>query len=422
MKNILVTGIGQINYLFQLYGNIVPKLQQFNFNSINLRKFGDSNIEIRAKEIFKENYQYKFSFHNIFQILEALLRIISTKYFWKDHRISFAEMGWKHIKHGFYLTKKHISAYHYAKFIDKETKTDIIHVHYPGHGNSLFLIYLTNEYKLIQTFWGSDIYRIRNWMIHGIQKETLNNSDIITAATPEMRFAILNRYGFELSEKIRKVKLIHDDTYYKLVDKFCIDLHWQKEFKKSWNIPENKIILLFGHNANKENNHLKFIEVLDKLPTDIISNFHVIFPLTYGDPKKDHINLLKEKTVKIASTFTFVEEFMDWEVLAKLKLISEVYIHAPTTDALSAYLTECFYTNNLAIVGDWLPYKTFTDMGLKYLEFEDFNMLMDILMDLPNHISTFKNHNRINRNIVAENFSIDTISNKWVSIFKELED
>ncbi len=420
-KNILVTGCGQTNFLFQLYGNIAPKLQQFDFNSINLRKFGDSDIENRAKEIFKENYQYKFKFHNIFQILGALLTIINTKYFWKDQRISFAEIGWKHIKQGYYLTNKHISAYHYAKFIDKETKTDIIHLHYPSHGNNLFLIYLTEDYKLIQTFWGSDIYRIKSWMVHEIQKETLNNSDIITTGTPEMRFALLNRYGPGLSEKIRNVKLIHNDTYYQLVDRFSVNLEWQGEFKKSWGIPENKIIVLFGHNAHRENNHLKFIEVLEKLPAEIVSSLHIIFPLTYGNPKKDHINIIKEKTAKIATSFTFVEEFMDWEALAKLKLISQVYIHAPTTDALSSYLTEYFYANNLAIVGGWLPYKTFTNMGLKYLEFEDFGMLKDVLMDLPNHISTFKNHNRINRNIVAENFSVDKISNKWVGIFKEFE-
>ena len=419
-KNVLVSGIGQTNYLFQLYGNIAPRLEQFCFNSINLKKFGDSDIENRAKQIFEENYRYKFKFHDIFQILESCFAIISTKYFWKDHRISIAEIGWKHLKYAYYLSKKHISAYHYAKFIDKETKTDIIHLHYPSHGNNLFLGYLNRNYILIQTFWGSDIYRIKSWLTHEIQKETLKKTDIITTATPEMKFAVEIRYGFELSEKIRKVKFIHDNRYYEVADKLLREKNWIPEFEKSLNIKEGNIIILYGHNGHEQNNHIKFIHQLKSLPANILLNFHVIFPLSYG-PSNTYINKIKESTVDIACKFTFLTDFMEWDYLAKLKIYSDVYIHAPTTDGLSAFLTEFLYTNNLAIVGNWLPYKAFTDINLSYLEFERFDDLKEILIDLPNHISNFKNHKGINRSIVSENFSVKKISDDWLNIYNELE-
>lgn len=420
-RNILVTGIGQTNYLFQLYSNIAPKLEQFNFNSVNLKGLEILEIKNNAEQIFNHNYQYNYDSIPTFKALKGLLILIRNPYFWKDHKIMFAELGWNYFKKSLFLTKKHLHAYYYARFIDQSTESEIIHHHFLNHKQGLFLKYLTKKYKIIGTYWGSDLFRVANWQEHEIQKEILALGNIITLATPEMKFSVLSRFGDDFSKKIRIVRFILEKKFYEQSNYLLKYDNWQVNYKARLNIPEKKIIIVYGHNAHKENNHLKFIAVLKKLPIDILSSFHIIFPLTYGNPKKDHINLIKEKTTKIASSFTFIEEFMDWEMLAKLKIISDVYIHAPTTDGLSAYLTECFYTNNLTIVGDWLPYKTFTDMGLKYLEFQDFDSLKHVLMDLSTHISTFKNYNEINRNIVAENFLTEKTSNKWLGIFKKLE-
>src|SRR5690606_772098 len=149
-------------------------------------------------------------------------------------------------------------------------------------------------------------------------------------------------------------------------------------------------ILLYGHNAVEENNHVKFIEILYKLPVEVIKKFHIIFPLTYGNRTLDHIKWIKDQASFLNSSFTFLEEFMDWEMNAKLKIISDVYVHAPTTDGLSAFLTEFFYTNNLAIVGSWLPYKTFTKYGINYLEFNDFTELKEILENIHEYLSAYK--------------------------------
>lgn len=415
-KNVLVAGIGQTNYIFQLYGSIGPKLQNFNFNSINLKKFGDSVIENQANKIFQKNYHYKFHFHNIIQVLQALLKIFCSRIFWKDHRISIAEIGWKHLKHGFYLNKKHISAYHYAKFIDRETDTDIIHLHFPSHGNSLFLEYLNRDYILIQTFWGSDIYRIKSWLTHEIQKETLRKSDIITTATPEMKFALITRYGSGFEDKIKTARFIHDRSFYKFADHFIQDTRWKSEYLQKFKIPENKKIILFGHNAFKENNHLKFLDTLKIIPPEILNKYHVIFPLTYPEHQRDYIEKIKFHFNGLPSSFTFLTEFLNWEDMAKLKIVSDIYIHAPTTDGLSAFLTEFLYTGNLAIVGSWLPYKTFSKLGVKYIEFDVFDELIKILQDLEFYSINYSG----NREVIGENFNDKVIAKEWLKVFDEL--
>lgn len=419
-KNILVTGIGQTNYLFQLYGNIVPKLKQFNFNSVNLKGLENLETKNKAEQIFNLNYQYNYDSIPTSKALKGLFILIRNSYFWKDHRIMFAELGWKYFEKSWFLTKIHIHAYYYARFIDKSTKSDIIHHHFLNHKQGLFIKYLTKNYKIILTYWGSDIFRVSNWQDHEIQKEILTLGDIITTATPEIKFGVLSRFGNNFSKKIRNVRFIIEGKFFEQANKFIKLNNWQKDFKNGLNIPEKKIIILFGHNAFKENNHAEFIHVLKKLPEEIVSKFHIIFPLTYGN-KANHISWIKANTYEIKTGFTFIETFMDWEILAKIKIISDVYIHVPTTDGLSAFLTEYFYTGNLAIVGGWLPYKTFTNMGISYLEFETFNNLTDILINLPSHIETFKNVRKNNSEIIIDEFSVDKTAIKWENIFKELE-
>lgn len=423
-KNVLVTGIGQANYILQLYSKIGPLLDNFNFNCLNLKQFGDKEVNALATKIFTDNFYTSFNFKNVFQVIKGFLIVLSNGYFWKDLRILLAEKGWRAFPASFNLILRHIDSYSYARFIDKSTDTDIIHLHVPRHRYALFLKYLYKKYELIISYWGSDIFRIDNLQDHTIQNSTLSNARFITTTTPEMEFAVLTRYGFYLSEKMRRARFIHDNTYYEIADKISLrkDDSWQEDYKESLNIDPSKIIILFGHNAHRENNHIKFLNVLKTLPKDTVSNFHIIFPWTYGNNEKEYINELEAIIAGIPSSFSFLKDFLNWEDLAKLKKISDVYIHSPTTDGLSAFLTEFFYTDNLAIVGEWLPYNTFKNFGIYYSTFRDFGELKDILSNLEVNLEGSRELRKNNRELVGLNFDPNKIANEWVKIFKELED
>lgn len=423
-KNVLVTGIGQANYILQLYSKIGPRLDNFNFSSLNLKQFGDQEVRTVASKVFVSNLYTSFNFKNVFRLTKSLSAVLFNGYFWKDLRILLAEKGWRIFPTSFNLLLRHIDSYSYARFVDKNTQTDIIHLHVPRHRYALFLKYLKKRYEVIISYWGSDIFRIDNLHDHTIQNSSLNNARFITTTTPEMEFAVLTRYGFYLSEKMRRARFIHDNSYYESADKLSLkkDEGWQEDYKKSLNIDPSKIVILFGHNAHRENNHVKFLEVLKDLPGDIVSQFHIIFPWTYGDNEKKYIDELYSIIAEIPASFSFLKEFMNWDELARLKKISDVYIHCPTTDGLSAFLTEFFYTENLAIVGEWLPYKTFKNFGIYYSTFQDFGELKDLLSNLKVQLEDSQDLRAKNRDIVARNFDISKISNEWVKIFKELED
>ena len=54
-KNVLVAGIGQTNYIFQLYTAIAPRHPEFNFNTINLADFVNTKTTLEAEKIFIKN-------------------------------------------------------------------------------------------------------------------------------------------------------------------------------------------------------------------------------------------------------------------------------------------------------------------------------------------------------------------------------
>ncbi|MCP9199893.1 hypothetical protein MKO06_08250 [Gramella sp. GC03-9] len=420
-KNVLVAGIGQANYIMQLYGEIAPKLPGFSFNAFNLKDFGDKQIEVQAVSVFNRVYFFKPDLKNILTLSRAIVPVLLNRYFWKDLTMYIAEKGNIFSNGGLRLFLRHVNAYYYANFIDRKTDTDIIHLHFPKHIFALFLKYLKKDYEEIWTYWGSDIYRIDSWIDHEIQNSSLDSVDLITMATPEMEFTLLSRFGFQYKYKIRRARFLHDSSYYELAANLISNSGWEKGFKTDFNIPPEKIIILFGHNGHFENNHIQFLETLSKLPENIANEFHVIFPFTYGDHKKGYLQEVKKISEEISTSFQFIEDFMDWEELAKLKIISDVYIHCPTTDGLSAFLTEFLYTNNLAIVGSWLPYNTFRDFGLYYKTFDNFESLREILISLKDNIKITADHRSSNQKVISDNFSIDKISGEWVRVFKEFE-
>lgn len=421
-KNVLVTGIGQANYVLRLYENLRPKLSDFSFSILNLRVFGDIKAENKASHVFEKMYRQRPNHKNFKVFITAIIPVILNKYFWKDFRICIGEKGWNFFKNGFFLIfSRHINAYHYALFIDDKTKTDVIHVHFPVHMYALFLKYLKKDYEIIFTYWGSDIYRIDSWRDHEFQGSSLKDTKLITCTTPEMEFLILSRFGFYLKPKLRNAYFILEDNYYHIADKLMDDKNWIPQYKQSLGIGLDKTIILFGHNAKMENNHIEFIQVLESLPKEIGKSWHIIFPLTYGDDPGEYISSITRQAQGLPSSFSIMTDFLDWEELAKMKIISDVYIHCPTTDGLSAFLTEFFYTNNLAIVGSWLPYKTFSNFKIEYLEFEDFPELKEVLLNLPEHLLAYNSRTQANKRLVAENFSTEAITQDWMEIFNELK-
>jgi hypothetical protein len=53
--------------------------------------------------------------------------------------------------------------------------------------------------------------------------------------------------------------------------------------------------------------------------------------------------------------------------LAKTKIVSDITINLQTTDAMASSVKEAFASFNVVIIGDWLPYDVYKDLGIYFI-------------------------------------------------------
>ncbi|MGQ1943645.1 hypothetical protein [Ornithobacterium rhinotracheale] len=406
-RKVYISGIGQTNYIFQLYDKIYSSLKEsIIFNSLDLNTKSTFEQE-KADHIFEKNIKSQNK-----RNYSIIILLIFYKYIWNDLILNFIENGicFRKIKD---IVSVHIKNYTQAKLYSKFLKKDdVLHLHFPNTFHCGFVRYLNQSKKnnLIVSFWGSDIYRCSNLIDKNFQSKLLNEAKYITVSTPEMRFNILTRYGFKLINKISILKFILQEDFYKIADSTAITETEIINYKQKNQIPIDKKIIVFGHNGNSNNNHLQFINAIKSELPNSLKDYHIIFPFAYGDNGKNE-KAVKE-VIEKSEKFTILKHYMDAKELVYLKTITNLYIHTPTTDGLSAYLTEYFYLNKTCIVADWLPYDAFMNAGIQYLSMNGFDNLGSLIIES-------ENKSFINKDNIKNNFLAKSIAPLWVNFYKK---
>jgi len=418
-KKVLVLGIGQSNYIFQLYGTIKDLLPDYSFNISGLRALFKQEVHEKARTIFDEIVDLENRRWSLRQKLKAIFFVCSKRYVYKEMALLLLEGSFS-----FSNIKKVIIAENAIPFLiaNEINNSDfsILHIHFIISEYTLFIKYLKKQLQIISTFWGSDLMRFAGHKQYYYQSLALERSDIITCATYDMGNIVLSKYGRHLAPKIRYAKFIHDPKVYDLIDVFRGKTDWQDNFRKKYSIPKNNEIIIIGHNATPENNHIRIIESFGAMSEEEQASFTCILPLSYAARNKEYMQALKSCTEKYKMQFIFLEEYLSWDELAQLKLIAAAMVHMPVSDGLSAALTEYFYAGGLAVTASWLPYSTFLQEGLFYFEYGDFDGLKCFWKSAFKDKSAYEMELKRNVEIVGRVFDINYIAKPWQKIFNEL--
>ncbi len=401
---VLLTGIGQANFLIQLYEKVIP-WNNMIVDVVNM-KFKSEEQKIASDEIFHKRVEFKFkiSFCNLF-------KLFFNSVFWKFFILEWnlGELNsFKKLKSILY---QHLYHSQYAKYLDKE-KYDYIHHHFLWINYGLYLVYL-KKHKTILTFWGSDLFRQSNHKDLFFKKIVLDRAISITTATNDMKLHIMSKYGIKYREKIKVMKFINRSDYFEYCD--SIGSEKKAEIKQEL-FPQigKKNIIAFGHSGFKEDNYNSFLKTLEKMKEQERENFHFLFCLSYGADKEFLIRKLRRKLEELRYAYTIIEDYISYEKMAEYHTCVDAFIFAPDSDGFSGYLTECFYHEIPVFVGAWLPYKEFLRMGLKFHEFEEFNEIKEILLNIKN----FKYQDYAgNKEIVRKYFVEENDSYKWSKLY-----
>jgi glycosyltransferase involved in cell wall biosynthesis len=415
-KKILVLGIGQSNFLNQLYGDVLLKDNQF---SVDVDKFYDVSKGQVAND---SPFQTKFNFDDVpvstLQKIAHFFAFSLKSFFWE---ILFFELSQKmHPKLIFQVLQNYARANYIVKKRMLPQKHHLYHFHYCTPEHLRYIHFLPKNTNIICSFWGSDLMRITGVSNVYYVSKALRKATKITIQSEELAQILLFKYGREFESKIVINQFTINTDIYHHIDRLLPNTEAINAFKTKHSIPTDKIIIAVSHNAFSANNHFKILDSLASLEPKYKDQCSFILPLGYGG-NEQYINEIKTYCDQHSELQTqILTDFFDPENTALLRLSTDLMIQMPISDALSGAMTEVLYTGNTVISASWLPYGVLKNNQLPLIEAFNFEQLPRLVADFCAHRQEVKKTNQNNATKIKSFLFPDTTSKQWISLFNSM--
>lgn len=300
---------------------------------------------------------------------------------------------------------KWIKRFYNFKILNRYAPYDFIHVQYVTFERLMknLIIKKSVQTKLFASFWGSDLLRVSDRTLL-LEKIFLRNYNYITADS----YSMVERYNKFFGNTKNKLDIV----YYGVSLIPYID-RWLSEKKQCLNdlsIPKDKIVISIGYNGLPQQQHDKVINVLNVLENK--KDYFLLIQSTYGN--KDVVYKQKLTTILDNSGFQYkiISNYLTMDELAKLRVITDIFINAQTTDAFCNSIKEYMYSKTQIINASWLHYPEIDTLQLKVNEFSNFDQIPSLLEKQLNEEEL-----EWNREIIGKNSSWETCRQRWAKIY-----
>lgn len=407
---VLVAGIGQSNFLKQLYSaihKIAPNTYEFDIYGLNeLSGKDEYGVDVFSRVYRKRKELYLKDLPNLFSLKLIYLSIQFLRFGASITTI----LGF--IKR-FAITKSQHQEYNFSDY-------DIVHIHFPTFEKLDLYWHIPEEVRCVVSFWGSDLMRSKGIFNYFIQGHVLRRANFITTHGNELKQQILTKFGRDLDFKVHITRFpAHDYFYFLMEEKLNEPKSNFRFFLDKYQIATGKRIVVIGHNGTPQNNHLKIIQALKGLPIEVKKGTFFVLPFSYKSSEDGGYEAKCEEALETAGLQgRLLTSFLPWDELAIFKCLTDIMIHMPLSDALSGAMTEALFAGTKVITGEWLPYGPFIKEGLVY-ETADFENLNEIFLKVYN---TTAPRNEIelvrskNREVIKSKFLSDYCAKTWLPI------
>lgn len=257
--------------------------------------------------------------------------------------------------------------------------------------------------KIILTVWGSDFLRLSNFKL-SIIGTFIKQLHAITFATKE----ISNKFN-----GIFKTKEKH------IIIKFGLAVFDEIDLIREKHIPEkSKTNIVVGYNRHPAQQHLKILNEIQRLSSEIKERINIILPWTYGPVDINYLNEIKTVLDNSNIEYKLLETFMSESEMAKLCLESDIMIQLQKTDAFSGSMQEFMYAGNLIITGEWLNYAELRDNDVFFYEINDFSQINVLLANIIKNIKLEKLKVQNNSSELYKLSSWEGNIKKWHNLYK----
>ncbi len=245
---------------------------------------------------------------------------------------------------------------------------DVVVIHFIYFFLAPHIFKLKNKTKkIVSVVWGSDFYRVNSGLKKFLQDIIYKNSNSIVFTNPKTKevFAQIKknihtqlevaRFGLPVLDEIEQLRKYN---YIELCNDFSL--------------PNNKIKIMVGYNANLAHEQLLVIDQVSNFNENFLDKIHLIFLLGYGSSESKLLieqALTKNKNIK----YTILEKFYNFHEVAKLRLITDILINIQPTDQFSGSMQETLYAGGWVLTGAWLPYEMLMKLEPKIILMNDKN-------------------------------------------------
>ncbi len=416
--NIISLGFSQSNFLVQLYSEIKSRNPNFLFHVDNFRDLSKGTIKYESKvfESYHNFADHKFPKAILFQ---SLIKLAFTKVFWRFLWFEFKVR--KNVRGVLGFVKKEIQ---YKSIVDKiilPLNFDIYQFHYVKANKLNYIHYLPKNARMVCSFWGSDLYRNDSPYNAFYVKQALAKATNITIQTPEMAEDLYKKYGFFLKEKVIHAQFAIETEIYDLMDLYENEADILFDFKKQYSIPNNHKVITIGYNAKEVFKHIPILKELNKMDDSLKTKLTCILPLTYSRNDEVYLKELYQVIEGLDLNVVCFNSFMSHQDLAKSRLISDVQIQLPISDALSGSVTEALYAGNVVLAGAWLPYGIYERNNISIETLTNFEDLKPEIERILKNLEELKVRDSDRKDKIKAVFFPEITVKAWMDLYNKLK-
>ena len=375
MKKILLIASASSRFTYEYISEVIP-LKEYEVDIANIDKKG-TEIKKDIKEYYRLNditiLDFSVNINNKFHKLRILLSRLNNFF-----RLRIVK------------------------------KYDVIHVHYITEDSAAIPFFSKKRTKILITVYGSDILRAKKWKIL-LLRSVFNRATIVTIATDYLANRLIEFYGSEIRQKLRKCTFGTKNIEYV---KLCLDKYSVNDCKRLYHIPTDKLVVFAGYNGSPAHRHIQILNLLDKLPDKIRNQLCLVFHCGYAladEYKNKLIASMKEHNI---STF-LITDFFTGEDLIKLRMCADVMLNLQPTDALSASMLESVAVGSIVIKGDWLIYPELEKKGVRMFSIKSMDELPEIIVDISKKKHYYEEQLKGNTKKIYEMLSWNYCKENW---------
>ena len=267
--------------------------------------------------------------------------------------------------------------------IKNRDKYDIVNVQFVDTLELFYSRYLAGKKsKLILSYWGSDLLRKSNRELRytwkGIKRAdqiTFDNMDLYN----KFRTTFSDKFDYKLNVAMFGLPILDKIKENK-------ESKVKEMIYEEMDLDSNKLVVAVGYAARPDQQHFKVLEQIQKLPKEYKERIQIVLQLTYP-VNKEYTDLLSDYVKKTGCDTKLIFEKMTDSEVADLRIVTDIFINAQTTDAFSGTICENLFSDTLLINAKWLRYAEFEEYPFRFLEFQSFEDIPAMLREAIDNYS-----------------------------------